>query len=686
LLSALAPLVARAPHETAKEIPVRVLRISHSGVVDAWRERERAIQRRGVSLLLLSAQEWDEGGALVRLEPRAAEPVEGVRTFGSHPALFLYDPRPLWRALGELWDVVDIHEEPFALATAEILALRGLRRQAAPYVLYSAQNLEKHLPWPFRWLQRRALRGARAVSVCNAAAAALVERRGFPGRAEVVPLGVDIASFAGAEGRVADSSGRPVVGYVGRLAEHKGVHVLLEAVAGMPHVQLRIAGDGPVAAALREQAEQPPLAGRVTFVGTLSAAELPEFYRSVDVLAVPSLTTPTWVEQFGRVVVEAMATGVPVVASDSGALPEVVAGAGLLAPPESAEGLRNALTDVLDDPDLAGRLRRLGRQRAASCDWEVVADRYLAIYRRATHTGSAPSPRDPAVVVVAYGASELLRRALEPLYPRPGSSDRPVLVVDNSSSSRVRDVCRELGATYVDSGHNGGFGSGVNLALGYLDDEDDVLLLNPDAVIDREDVGRLAAALHADPTLASVAPALVDEEGGRMRGAWPFPTPSGAWLEAVGLGRVRDRRPEYVVGTVLLLRSAALRQVGGFDERFFLYAEETDWARRASRLGWRHALVPSVTARHVGAATSTDPTRRETHFHGSQELYLRKHHGAAGWYAARSAQILGSAFRSVVLPADRRGDARRRLDLYVHGPARAASVIRPPARADARAS
>ena len=93
-----------------------------------------------------------------------------------------------------------------------------------------------------------------------------------------------------------------------------------------------------------------------------------------------------------------------------------------------------------------------------------------------------------------------------------------------------------------------------------------------------------------------------------LRVAWPFPTPPGAWLEAVGLGRLRDRHQAYAVGTVLLLRAAALRQVGGFDERFFLYAEETDWARRAASLGWRHGVVPTVTALHVGAATSTDAT------------------------------------------------------------------------------
>jgi GT2 family glycosyltransferase len=272
------------------------------------------------------------------------------------------------------------------------------------------------------------------------------------------------------------------------------------------------------------------------------------------------------------------------------------------------------------------------------------------------------------------------------LAPSPGTAERAVLVVDNSSSAQVRAVCVDTGATYLDSGRNRGFGSGVNLALGSLDGEEDILLLNPDAVVSRDDISRLAAALHADPLLASVAPAMVDEQDGALRVAWPFPTPFGAWLEAVGLGRLRDRRQGYAIGSVLLLRAAALRQVGGFDERFFLYAEETDWARRAARLGWRHAVVPTVTARHSGAATSTNRRRRETHFHGSQEIYQRKHHGAAGWFAVRSAQIAGSALRSVVLREDRRHDARQRLVLYLRGPARTESTIRPAAEPVTRPS
>ena len=128
---------------------------------------------------------------------------------------------------------------------------------------------------------------------------------------------------------------------------------------------------------------------------------------------------------------------------------------------------------------------------------------------------------------------------------------------------------------------------------------------------------------------------------------------------------------------MLLLRAVALAQVGGFDESFFLYAEETDWARRAADLGWRHAVVPEVSAQHLGGATSSDSTLRETFFHASQERYHRKHFGTAGWQVTRAAVILGSAARALLLRGDRSDAARDRVRRYISGPLRLESTVRP---------
>ncbi len=273
------------------------------------------------------------------------------------------------------------------------------------------------------------------------------------------------------------------------------------------------------------------------------------------------------------------------------------------------------------------------------------------------------------VVVVAFGAPELLEDCLTRL-----GRTFPVVIVDNSSDAQVRAVAESHGATYVDPGGNLGFGAGVNVGLSHLCQPlHDVLLLNPDAQITAEAVGQLQQCLHAERDLGCVAPAQRDRSGEEARVGWPFPTPGGAWVEAVGLGSLR-RRNDFMIGSVLLLRSAALADVGRFDERYFLYAEETDWQRRARDLGWRSALCPDVTAIHVGAGTGGDAMERDVHFHASHERYMRKHFGTTGWTVYRTGVMVGALIRGLVLPGTRGKHAAIRFHLYRRGPCRVESL------------
>ncbi|MEO6790663.1 MAG: glycosyltransferase [Ornithinibacter sp.] len=641
--------------------------------MDGWRDRERALRARGHEVSLLSAATWPEAGGVVALEPRPGEDVAAVRTIGRHPALFGYDPRPIWRALGESWDVLDIHEEPYAVATAEVLLLRWLRRNPVPYVVYSAQNIDKVYPFPVRWWERRILRGASGASVCNADAGRILVRKGLSGRPHVISLGVDPARFAPAAGAPDDGSTGPGqastgirVGYAGRLEWRKGVGVLLHAAAADPALHVDLVGSGPDEHALRALASRLDLTARVHFLGARSEADLPAFYHSIDVLAVPSLDTARWREQFGRVVVEAMACGTPVVSSDAGALPDVVGDAGIVVGQDDADALAAALVTATTDPSVRAGLVAAGLKRSSSAAWSTVAAAYEDLYEQAVAAGrGARGIPGVEVVVVAYGRADLVASCLAPL------RQTTVTVVDNSSDRQVRASTDAAGARYLDPGFNGGFAAGVNVGLAdRLVPGADVLLLNPDAVIDEPSIAALQRALRAQPDLASVGPAQVDGTGAAGRVGWPFPGPLRSWVDAIGLGRVADR-PAYVIGSVLLLRAEAIDQVGGFDESFFLYAEETDWALRAARLGWRHEVVPEVTAVHLGAATSPDAGRRAAQFHASQERYLRKHHGPLGWQVARLGVLAGSIARCAALRGTRRGAARERVVLYTRGPERA---------------
>lgn len=284
--------------------------------------------------------------------------------------------------------------------------------------------------------------------------------------------------------------------------------------------------------------------------------------------------------------------------------------------------------------------------------------------------------RPPAglyAVVVAYGRPDLLEICLATL-----DGSVPVVVVDNGSSPGTKAVAERHGGTYLDPGGNLGFAAGVNRAVSALTaaseahDVPDILLVNPDAAVTPPSIDFLRRVLASDSDLAAVAPSQRRPGGtGLDRVCWPFPTPSGMWRQALGIGR-GVRQCEFLIGSVLLLRGAALADLGGFDERFFLYSEEIDWQRRVTLAGWRVRYCPNVVASHVGAATDDDRSRRELRFHVGNERYIRKWFGPWGWRSYRLAHVVGALVRVVVLRGEGRELARGRLRIYLTGPDRLA--------------
>lgn len=277
------------------------------------------------------------------------------------------------------------------------------------------------------------------------------------------------------------------------------------------------------------------------------------------------------------------------------------------------------------------------------------------------------SPRPIHVVIVAFGPPETLRNCLQGL-----EGAFPCLVVDNGSSPEVHELCLRFGARYLDPGGNLGFAAGVNLALAELQlPACDVLLLNPDAIVEPSVVNRLHDVLHREPGVACVAPAQRGPEDDRPDPIHrPFPSPLGACLEAIGLFRLRRR--SFVVGSVLLINGAALVDLGGLDERFFLYGEEADWEFRARRGNWRNLYCPEVVALHEKGGTDPDPRRRELRVMAGHERFVRKWYGAAGWHLYRLASAIGYVARVPFFRGDRRRTAALRAHLLLRGPDRLA--------------
>jgi glycosyltransferase involved in cell wall biosynthesis len=165
--------------------------------------------------------------------------------------------------------------------------------------------------------------------------------------------------------------------------EGKGVHILLRAVAGLyGRWRLHILGSGPQKAQLERLAAELGIAEQVRFEEPIPSTQMPDYYSQLDALVLPSLTRPNWKEQFGRVLIEAMACKVPVVGSDSGEIPNVIGDAGLVFPEGDVQALQDKLYQLMADPALREELAHRGRERVlAHYTQAQVAAKTYQVYR-----------------------------------------------------------------------------------------------------------------------------------------------------------------------------------------------------------------------------------------------------------------------------------------------------------------
>ena len=274
-----------------------------------------------------------------------------VRTLGrGRPQRHLSLLRPGRALRSRNTEFLILEEEPFSFQS--LWWASAARRAKVPYAVQVAENLPREFPAPVRWWCRRVLSNAAFVLARSPQALLQAQKWGFRGQDAVVPHGV--------EGSVADASTRSwpvgVVGFVGRLVEAKGVEDVTRLLASDETLTLRVAGDGPLKPRLAA------LGDRVELLGTLTPEEMAAFYASVSVVVVPSRTTPTWSEQFGRVIIEAQEAGVPVVAYDSGEIPWVASlTAAVLVPEGDETALGRVTREVAGDE---ARARALGAEGA----------------------------------------------------------------------------------------------------------------------------------------------------------------------------------------------------------------------------------------------------------------------------------------------------------------------------------
>jgi glycosyltransferase involved in cell wall biosynthesis len=266
-------------------------------------------------------------------------------------------------------------EEPYSLQAA--LFLRWSMVRKVPFVFLSCQNIDRPLPSPFSHLERFVLTRSSGGWFLNEDALARARKRGFKAIGSVIPLGVEIERFTspdittkGKEGSAGEL--RPfTVGYVGRLVRGKGVEDLVRACA-FAGVRLVAAGTGPEESRLRTLAVQ--LGVEAVWMGKVPSLQMADCYRQMDLLVLPSRTTHRWKEQFGRVLIEAMAAGVPLIGARTGEIPKVIGDAGWTCPEGDVEALAGLIRGMREDESARTALVRAGRERVAALyAWRQVA-------------------------------------------------------------------------------------------------------------------------------------------------------------------------------------------------------------------------------------------------------------------------------------------------------------------------
>jgi glycosyltransferase involved in cell wall biosynthesis len=371
--------------------PMRVLMVSKACVVGQYQVKLEELARQpDLELTVVVPPYWRDERGVIPLErvhtkgyTLLVEPMRFNGQFHLHyyPTLpeIIHSVQP---------NLVHIDEEPYNFAS--FLALRAARHEHAKTLFFTWQNILRRYPLPFSWIESYIFRHTDFAIAGNAEAVDVLRAKGYRGELSVIPqFGVDAELFSPANYPTTQLPNPPTtqpfcIGYAGgRLVQEKGIDVLLRAVAGLPgNWELRLLGSGPDKSRLQALARELEIDARVRFDPPIPSTKVTQYLRQLDLAVLPSLTRPNWKEQFGRVLIEAMACEVPVIGSNCGEIPKVIDDVGLIFPEGDVAALCAHIESLQHDPARRRELGQRGRARVLEHFTQAhIAAKTYAVYR-----------------------------------------------------------------------------------------------------------------------------------------------------------------------------------------------------------------------------------------------------------------------------------------------------------------
>ncbi|MBI3584134.1 MAG: glycosyltransferase family 4 protein [Nitrospinae bacterium] len=382
---------------------MRILFTWHAAVEPEYRKLFKEIVKKGYELTVICPKAWTEGGRLQRIdnsdEACSERNKSNEYSLFSFPVIFRNRIKgffyPQINSLCRLFckfkpDIVHIFEEPYSLACFQMVASAKIVSPPSKIIVQSFENMIIPQNFPFSFIERFVLNNTNLLISIPKEGESVWRGKGYSGTIKQLPVGLDETLFKKTEGFLPDypflnKRDKVRIGYVGRLSYEKGLSLLLEAVSNLlkrtSDFELLIIGNGE-RKRFESLASELGIKEKIVFIDAVPNYQLPIIYSKIDVLVLPSLTTDRWKEQFGRVLIEAMACGTVVVGSSSGEIPDIIGEAGFIFEEGNISALSKILEELVSDSNLREKLGKMGRNRVLqNFTWSSITERLYSIYK-----------------------------------------------------------------------------------------------------------------------------------------------------------------------------------------------------------------------------------------------------------------------------------------------------------------